>query len=46
LASGLTSNTLSQTIGKSNNFNVFGSNKTKRSKQDNQNRLRLSMPEG
>jgi hypothetical protein len=33
-------------IGKPNNFKVFGSNKTKGHKQDNQNRLRSYTPEG
>jgi len=35
-----------QKIGKTNNVQVFGSNKTKGPKQDSQNRLSSSMPEG
>jgi len=35
-----------QKIGKPNNFKVFGTLKTKGTKQDSQNRLRSPMPEG
>ena len=33
-------------IGKPNNLKVFGSNKTKGPKEDNQNQLRSAMPKG
>jgi hypothetical protein len=33
-------------IGKPNNLKVFGSNKTKGTKEDNQNQLRSAMPKG
>ena len=38
--------TQSQKIGKPNNLKVFGSNKTKETKQDSQNQLRSPVSEG